>query len=177
LKTVICGYCRHATDGISGSWNVYRFNKCEHNIPNYGGLETHGTAAGTYVSARGFEAYNNTIIETLTDSQSRYGSGETALRIRDGSCFIFNNNFTSLESNSYAYFLLMEDESGGQYQETYGSDMFIWDNAYVNCTFLSNTGGYVENTHYFLRAPSSELDGFTYTPYEYPHPLTLETMP
>ena len=25
---------------------------------------------------------------------------------------------------------------------------------------------------YFLREPSHELDGFTYTPYTYPHPLT-----
>jgi hypothetical protein len=33
---------------------------------------------------------------------------------------------------------------------------------------------FTENVNYFLRAPNQQQDGFTYAPYPYPHPLTLE---
>jgi hypothetical protein len=32
----------------------------------------------------------------------------------------------------------------------------------------------IEDEDFFLRAPSKELDGFTYQPYTYPHPLVSD---
>jgi len=166
VEDCILKYCRHATDGINGSWNIYRYNYASHNYPPYGMLETHGTAAGGYVSARGFEAYNNTVINGTGDLQ------QGGFRLRDGSCFIFDNDVTVSPQDLWSYFVTLDDsERGEDYPETYGSHMYVWDNTYTGCTFLNNPDGYIENTDYFLREPTLVLDGFTYTPYTYPHPL------
>jgi hypothetical protein len=53
-------------------------------------------------------------------------------------------------------------------------DLYIWGNFMDRGTLIYNYGNYTENIDFFLRAPSLELDGFSYTPYPYPHPLTQE---
>lgn len=59
------------------------------------------------------------------------------------------------------------------------NDFYIWDNTFTesgtsisvqSCTREQP----VENEHYFLRPPNLAEDGLEYTPYPYPHPLTIE---
>ena len=56
------------------------------------------------------------------------------------------------------------------------NDLWIWGNTFENVAtpFHNADGYYVENVNYFLRAPNQAQDGFTYTPYIYPHPLVYE---
>jgi hypothetical protein len=163
--------CRHSTDGISGGWGVIRFNLIDNSIPQYGDIDSHGSAA--WVSARGFEAYNNTINEKPSDD-SNYGNGDIAIRLRDGSGFVFNNTFAESPGNvNGAYLMYLDDDSSyyGTYLITKVNQTYIWSNNYSECGFINNRGGYIQNVNYFLRAPTLALDGFTYIPFTYPHPL------
>jgi hypothetical protein len=165
--------CRHATDGISGAWEVIRYNLIDNSIPPYGDVDSHGSAS--WVSARGFEVYNNTMIQTPSDDDN-YGNGDIAVRLRDGSGLVYSNTFVVAPSNNgSAYFIYLDDDSAyyGSYPITKISQTYIWSNTYNGSSFLNNRGGYTQNVDYFLRAPNQQQDGFTYTPYMYPHPLTL----
>ncbi|MCW4048002.1 MAG: hypothetical protein NWE99_10680 [Candidatus Bathyarchaeota archaeon] len=167
--------CRHATDGITGAWGIIRFNLVDNSIPPYGDIDSHGSAS--WVSARGFEVYNNTMIQTPADDDS-YGNGDIAVRLRDGSGLIYNNTFIVSPSNTgRAYFIYLDDDDDyyGNYPITKVSQTYIWSNTYTGSSFLNNRGGYTQNVDYFLRAPTQAQDGFTYAPYTYPHPLTLQS--
>jgi hypothetical protein len=157
---------RHATDGASGAWGVIRYNLMDNAYPNWGDIDSHGSF-GPY-SARGFEVYSNTII-----GPSQW-SDNIAIRLRDGSGMIFNNTFTNSRSGSNVMVSLENDDSGNLYPFTHVNNTYIWGNTHVNSSLLSNTGGYIENANYFLRAPNQAQDGFIYTPYPYPHPLTTQ---
>ena len=50
-------------------------------------------------------------------------------------------------------------------------NLWIWNNKMDSGTLLSNQGGYVEGTDYFMTAAPN------YTPYAYPHPLAGGTLP
>jgi len=53
-------------------------------------------------------------------------------------------------------------------------EVFVWD---IGSHPGMESKEYIrEDEHYFLRAPSQELDGFVYTPYTYPHPLTSDDL-
>lgn len=55
---------------------------------------------------------------------------------------------------------------------------YIWDNTCESCkegefgrTMYCDDGTLAEDKDYFLREPNSEQDGFSWTPFTYPHPL------
>ena len=170
--------CRHATDGIEGAWGIIRFNLIESSLPPYGDADSHGSAS--WVSARGFEVYSNTFLETPLDDGD-YGNGDIAVRLRDGSGLVYNNDFVvsprNIVGSKPAYFIYLDndDATGGNlWPMTYLNDTYIWSNSFEGSNFLNNQGGYIQNVNYYLRAPNQAQDMFSYTPYAYPAPITMQ---
>jgi len=154
---------RHAVDGIQGAWIVARYNYIDHPYQkNYGQLEIHGSGGGSWPSGRGFEFYNNTVV-----GEPGYTSTELTW-LRGGAGVVFNNAF--IMSGGYAVGLYLET-CPAQPDEVL-HNVWIWNNTVSGGALLHNVGGFTEDVDYFLRSPNQALDGFTYTPYLYPHPLT-----
>jgi hypothetical protein len=164
---------RHATDANAYGYYVARFNLIDNPSCRYtaGMINDHGAA---YPSARGFEAYSNTLVG-LPKEITWQTKHNNAFTVRGGSAIITNNSYTDDEHNPYSYFLLLstgDDVEGKEEQSV--SNTYVWGNSYEKCSFSSISEDLMENVDYFLRAPTIEDEGFVYTPYPYPHPLTLE---
>lgn len=162
---------RHATDAIQGSWNVVRFSLFEYAYPCWGDIDLHGSQ--TWYSGRGMEVYNNTIIGT-----TNYGGISPqnlgGVRLRGGSALVFNNNVTYTQNSLYQTLMVLDDfDYSVTYAITNIHQTYIWDNTVTNGSALRVSQG-TENTDYSLRAPNQAQDGFTYTPYPYPHPLATQ---
>jgi hypothetical protein len=152
--------CRHCIASNQGAWYVVRYNLMDNSRPmNFAPIDVHGTGGGTAPGGRGLEAYNNTIIGT-----PGYGSAQP-FWIRGGGGAIFNNRMLNAWLG-----IELRNEGGTQLYEV--RNMWIWGNTMDRGTLINNSGNYTEGVKYFLRAPNSSQDGFTYTPYPYPHPLT-----
>ena len=152
---------RHAVTSNQLGWFVIRHNTFYQNNSNsiidiHGGFVSGGKPI---VGGRGLECYDNVI-----DHQ---GTGGWGVCTRGGDGVIFNNMIKNTDVG-----VRLTLDSADDPKPT--SEMWIWNN-----TFQSVSQKYVfelyftENEDYFLRAPNQEQDGFTYTPYTYPHPLTL----
>ena len=158
IEDNIISRCRHAISSTQGAWYVARHNTIDEARPkNFGSIDVHGDAGSGAPGGRGLEAYNNNIT-----GSAGYGAAQ-AFWIRGGGGVIYDNNMDNI---SYGISLYR-----GTVEEGLIRTLYIWDNI-CDGTFLNNDGGYVENTDYFLREPSQAQDGFAYTPYPYPHPLT-----
>jgi hypothetical protein len=172
--------CRHFTDGIEGGFPVTRFCKLEQSacgyeagmICDHGAASQVGDSANAWWSARGLEAYNNTLVGRST---APWGGtyNNWGVQMRGGSCLFYNNAYSAKTNNQNSYFIVLRnDDNANLVPLQHLSKTYIWGNTYTNCTYISNQGGYAENTDYFLRAPTQAQDGITYTPYQYPNPLT-----
>jgi hypothetical protein len=164
--------CRHAVAmGSSCAWAVIRHCNFTEMIVSYFGsyVDAHG-------GARGYEVYNNTIENCPTDSRSiddpAYWGKYMGVGInpRGGAGVIFNNTLINFDVGSAIKL------SNDQTNETYRLNGFwIWNNTFINVTSQLSTspGSFTidENDEYFLYAKPN------YTPYTYPHPLTLEGLP
>jgi hypothetical protein len=171
-------YCRHATDGIQYGWQVTRYCLIDHPYPvNYYMLQVHGTAENGYLSARGSEVYNNTIIGAT--GINAYNT--VAIGGRGGSFIVFNNTFLNdYNSNNNVFFTIDDNEDEAHtIPQSHINSTYIWSNTITNATLLASTNPtyFLENVSYFLRAPTLTQDDFTYTPYTYPHPLTQNSTP
>lgn len=133
------------------------------------------------------EVYNNVFNESPA---SRW----KAVGIRGGAAFIFNNTFNDYDNG--ILFTINGDDP-----RMYVQDSYVWNNSYYNLgkgheencpgnweagnvhcneVFVDMNGAesvYNEGDEFFLRAPSMDRDGFTYTPYIYPHPLVSGSDP
>lgn len=139
--------CRHAVTECQNGYYVIRNCIISDTIPsNYGSIDVHGVNFG-----RGCEAYNNTVIGN--------GAGQ-AVWLRGGVNTVFNNTFVNC---SYGVMLFNESATKYQVQNTY-----IWGNTMETGTLFSNSGNYTENVDYFL------IERPDYTPYPFPHYLTLD---
>jgi hypothetical protein len=164
---------RHAIDASAGGVIVPRFCLFDHPAPymlqttNNGEISSHG-GWGNVQATELLEAYNNTITGSTADTDL----STVACRIRGGHGIFYNNHFNPIYPVNAGWeqrFMLMElDNPLHPITQTY-----IWNNDYSNCLFLDNRNPsqIVENVNYFLRAPTQAQDGWTYTPYPYPHPL------
>jgi hypothetical protein len=164
-----------STDGIAGSWNVVRYNLFELGVMDWGDVDLHGSQ--TWYGARGMEVYNNTFSKTT--GYLNYGPNDLGgIRIRGGSGIFFNNTVNYTQNNTNQYAICLDDydvsSSGNLYPFTDLSKTYIWSNTHINCGLLNVLYG-TSNVDYFLRAPSQAQEGFTYVPYQYPHPLTLNS--
>jgi hypothetical protein len=160
---------RHAVDTSSGGTVCARYNLIAEpayygvNPNSIGEFDQHG-GFGTGNDAAGvlLEVYNNTIM-------GKPNFGTMAIRLRGGHGIVYNNIFNPPDFTHWAQVLVTLDSEACPVTHTY-----IWNNQYSNCELINNNGVYTENVDYFLRAPTQELDGWTYTPYPYPHPLVAE---
>jgi len=169
-------YCRHAVDAIQGGWIVCRYCYINHPYPTYYGmLDEHGTGPNAWPSARGFEFYDNTVVAEPTDD-----SEAAQVWLRGGGGVVFNNTFLNVatESQYYGAIMLNNETTPGELDETL-HNVWIWGNTIDEGVLVMNGSGasFVQNVEYFLRAPTLAQDGFAYTPYPYPHPLTLKAQP
>jgi len=151
---------RHAIASNQGGWYVARYNSISQGRPaGYGYIDVHGANQAS-VGGRGLEAYNNQL-------NGNSIAGALGFAMRGGGGAIYDNTFSNfqdairiLRDNDYAIIPL--------------SQLYIWSNNFVNTDNQINNYDHVydQNVHYFLREPNQAQDGFTYTPYPYPHPLT-----
>jgi hypothetical protein len=165
---------RHAISSTAGGYYVARYNLFDTPACIYtvGTMDAHGAA---FPSGRGFEAYSNTIIgarNNLSPWNSTYNS--LAFQIRGGSCLVFDNTFINNKANANSFFLMMNANDYVSYLPFMNiMNTYIFNNSYTNCTFSTVDSSIVQNSQYFLRAPTQAQDGFSYAPYTYPHPRTL----
>jgi hypothetical protein len=118
----------------------------------YGSIDAH---PGT----RATEVYNCEIIDAI-----QYDS---PLSIRGGAGIAFNN---TVGGGTFDWCLAhIRDEAG--YEAT---EWWLWNNTLIGIPQEVVAGaGVILDVDYFLRAPTWALDGWNYTTYTYPHPLTL----
>ena len=154
---------RHAVSSNQLGWYVVRYNNLSQINNNYV-VDVHGSSP-TGAGGRGLECYNNTI--DCNFAANSYGIG-----MRGGSGVIYNNTIREISTG----IMISKDISGTPLRPM--NDLWIWDNTFisVSTTIRNYDSYYVEDTNYFLRAPTQALDGFTYTPYPYPHYLAGGTL-
>jgi hypothetical protein len=167
---------RHAISSNGGAYYVSRYNYFEKSSP-YGANDVHGYAGNPSYpwGGRGLESYSN--IFNFTD-ESYSGGQDYAVEMRGGGGAVWNNTVIINAGYASHTVALMNDGEPAPYDV---EQFYIWNNTavYSNGTpvdfnsKISNSAGYVVNINYFLRAPNQTLDGFIYTPYAYPHPLTF----
>jgi len=157
----------HCVDGTAGGHYVFRYNVLTNSYS--AAVDAHGPGYGADLGTRAVEIYNN-----LIDKTNLGGIG-----IRGGGGVIFNNRLQEKHID-----LVLEGDSEGPYPVPMQiHDLWIWGNTFegvpeeeqIHVTSWSGQEELAkeciqENRDYFLRAPTQELDGFTYTPYTYPHP-------
>ena len=147
--------CRHAiTENEDGFYVVRYCTFSEPRPKNFAIIDVHGFNHG-----RGLEAYDNTV-----NGAAGYG-GSVAFGIRGGGGCIFNNNIIGC---SVGIWLLKESGGDPPYSV---NDIYIWGNTQTSGTPFQSDSFYTQNVDYFLYARPG------YTPYPYPHPLTLQTTP
>jgi hypothetical protein len=144
---------------ISSNYNMHyvaRYNTVQYDNGTYS-FDAHGANELGWAGTRATEIYGNTFIDALNP----YGS----IQITGGGGVIFNN--TAVNYNTFVYF----SDRGGTTSQTMVNDYYVWNN---NLTGMSNyvisygSIPIVEGVNYFL------YERPNYTPYIYPHPLTVE---
>ena len=166
-------------------------------IVNSDSIDAHGPGFDSSGrGARASEIYENEIYHDPGDD------GWTAIGLRAGGGVIFNNIFRTYDHavrfsiDTYGY-----NATGGLYPTLdQVHNMWIWDNTLIDIAYDPDSPGYQDDLSnpdrsvvsgvllysnragelirlgrdFFMRAPYLELDGFNYSPYTYPHPLTDE---
>jgi len=166
---------RHHISSLDFAFYTARYNLLDEPACGYqaAAIDVHGPA---YPSGRGCVAYNNKIVGAVNNQKPWGGTYySAAVGLRGGSSLIYNNEFICNLYNQYNYFLLLSKGDyveGLEYQQI--DQTYVWNNSYTGCTHITKPPEIIQDVHYFLRAPNQAQDGFTYTPYPYPHPLTVE---
>lgn len=144
--------CRHCVTCSQNGYYVARFNTVTNEVPsNFAPFDVHGFNYG-----RGSEVYNNTFYGNSAAGQ--------AVWLRGGTNTVFNNTFFDCY-----YGVQIFNESAPKYQV---QDTYVWGNVMTGGgTAFKNAAPtvYTENLTYFLYSRPS------YTPFVYPHPLTLQS--
>jgi hypothetical protein len=151
--------CRHGIASNGGVWYVARHNYFEHNYPEgWPNVDIHGAMGNQgWFGGRGAEVYDNIINETTV-------TGGWGIDYRGGGGVVFNNTIISC-----SYGVSMRYEGPDTNVVCWVNDLWIWNNTFtdVNTQIYDPYNLYDEEVHYFLRERPN------YTPYPYPHPLTI----
>lgn len=147
---------RHSVASNDGYHYVFRYNTVDGSW-GFGDIDAHGTY--NRVGTRAVEAYGNTF------KNCQNGFNHQAFFHRGGAAIVTGN------TNDGSYYTV----SGMGFDQLEPAkclvnDTYIWGNG-DNWGFSADSM-YQENVNYFLRAPNMADDGFEWTPYTYPHPLT-----
>jgi len=145
---------RSVVAGNSGCHYVFRHNIVKNGL-GYGEIDLHPMWTEGYVPARAAEVYENTFINPVGPPPPPY---PYTIEIWSGSGVFFNNTVSG-----YTNFIYSQDS--GWNSTFYPHDVYIWNNNIGSANLV--VGSIVENEDYFLYKPD------WYTPYPYPHPLTL----
>lgn len=174
-------YYRHCLDANMGGFYVARFDLMDNSLDTYscGMADCHGTPDSVGGGGRGNEVYNNTFIAPPAGGWWEH-IDVWALQLRGGSSLFYNNAYNCTNPDSHMVYLSLQDDASHDYPAQEVNNTYLWNN-YYNGTLQTNSSSYyiqadsplAENANYFLRAPDQAHDGFNYTPYPYPHPLTL----
>lgn len=169
---------RHDVAANGGAHYVFRHNTIQ-DCFGFGSLDAHGwgTEVGgevTAVGTRAVEIYNNDILDAFDSGWATF--------IRGGAGVAFNNR---VGGDQYHAFIYLSNE--GEVPKTWVNDWWIWDNTMLPSAPDSYIGGadcrllikidpeenITEGVNYWFTEPHT----FSYQPYSYPHPLTLDTTP
>jgi hypothetical protein len=172
---------RHAIASTAAGYYVSRYNYFQESAP-YAENDVHGDVGGsTPWGGRGLESYGN--VFNFTD-ESYSGGLDFAIKPRGGGGVAWNNTVIINPAYHTATLGFGNDGEVAPYDV---EQFYSWNNTAMwtsgtifdfNSRISVDPGVTVtQNVNYFLRAPNQTLDGFTYTPYTYPHPLTLQTTP
>jgi len=193
-------YLRHDTAVNQMGFVCSRFNLHEYSACTYwiAASDVHGNVAGGWgTGGRGQEVYNDTYYAPTEEMLSQYtwwAGLTTGVYFRGGAGLVYNNTYygngrngTGNRSPAFVVLSNGDDASSNPYMAYWANGMdcnqiYIWDNTYYHIPFIKFdymdiNYNFTENVNYFLRAPNMEQDGFTYVPYPYPHPLTLQVTP
>lgn len=177
--------CRHCISSTGGGYYVVRYNNFDTPAP-YRPVDIHGNPGqADQVGGRGLEAYGNTFDFTnlyycSANGRNQGGSYDcAAFGLRGGSGVVLNNTVIVPNGGSYDYLGL---QLGNDQDRSFCrvNHLYWWNNlvqrqdgtVISSSNYIRDLGGYTLDVDYFLRAPTQVQDGFTYTPYTYPHPLT-----
>lgn len=163
--------CRHSIAGGTDSecYYVARHNTFIEMI-QFG----YGTFLDNHPGGHAVEIYDNDITGYPVDARGIYSPLEDyiglyldrGIGIRGGEALIYNNEITDCPTaGNYLY----ETIEGNKRVK----NVYIWNNTitYPNAGSGNDLVVDVGITEYHLHEPTMEDDGFTYTPYTYPHPL------
>ena len=164
LNTVFIEDCyfrrwRHCVASNDGGHYVFRHSTIDEDF-GYGSLDAHGTF--NIVSTRAIEVYDNYF---GTVPQDEYGQSLIFWRGGGGVCF--NNTFGPYET-SYHWIHFFDE---GAVEKCWLHNVYIWrGSGNRDLGIYRASGNATEGEDYFLYPMPN------YTPYQYPHPLTLEAL-
>ncbi len=191
--------CYHSISGFCNSKIVFRYNTVAGSThcvdvhgPSYNYCQ-YASPVGTPNGGRLFEHYNN-----IYEANSVCGA-----KLRSGSGISTGNNYKFTSDGWWSFFGVYNDQTCSSCNHTYvypptesGACQGVqeywvwnetcpattWSNSEIGsgCFNVSNNscpGCIRENTEYYLRAPTSTQDGITWTPFTYPHPITVSGLP
>lgn len=165
---------RHCVCSNDGYHYVFRYNVVDKDYAE-GSVDGHGSYATSpfdnAVGTRCMEVYNNTFqYPDYTWADAEWSGNTWAIDVRGGSGIVTNNTFIN-----YTGVMMMVNDDGNfapYSPECFVNQTYIWNNTLNGANVIANAGDSVLNVNYFLRAPTMAQDGITYTPYQYPSPLT-----
>jgi hypothetical protein len=152
---------RHAVAGNQQAWYCFRYNYVYQ--PDWNsGVDIHGGGSGVN-GGRGGEVYGN------------YVDSIDGINWRGGGGVIYDNLCGSTTHPGHAGVVFQNEPDA--HPQSSQSSLWVWGNKELDGVTAAgfDGDGLVQNTNYFLRPPNQAQDGFTYTPYPYPHPLAEET--
>lgn len=169
---------RHSVSSNQGAHYVFRYNVERNN--GYGSIDAHGREGdGSSIGTRAIEVYGNDFADPVW--------GDMGVQLRGGGGVFFNNvvdgyGLTGTAISQYSAFVCMIQYTPDDFPVQQIHDVWIWGNTLTPSgadLWDAAWGGIAQNgieedSEFYLRAPSYSLDGFTYTPYTYPHPLVTD---
>ena len=139
---------RHCVVNNWGSHYVLRHSVIQYDN-GYGSVDAHNQFNPPYHGGRAIELYETSITESTATGW------DMASTFRSGGGCFFNNYV-----RNHSEFIRMEGQA---------DELYVWDNDFEGYALVA--GDKTEGVEYFLYEPE------WYTPYTYPHPLTLEATP